>query len=37
MCIALPETNGVEFVDEAAFFNDWKSVTNRVPMLGNEQ
>ena len=31
------ETNGVEFVGEAVFFNSWKVVTNKVPTLGKDQ
>ncbi len=31
------KTNGVEFVGESAFFNVWKTVTNKVPMVGNPQ
>ena len=30
-------TNGVEYVGEAAFSNHWKTVTNQIPTLGKEQ
>ena len=31
------KTNGVEFVGLADFSNDWKTVTNRIPMLSEDQ